>query len=170
MLNRRQQVVDVRRSRWRPPPSTAERKRSVAMESGRSALPRNEERRDEEPELDEEENEAEKWDERRIRSPSCIVRWNLPRSSLPGWGGGRWSNFPGSRAENDPGRDYETASSLRRGRRRRRFCRSLFVSMYIMVLTIAILSVIFERNGDRYRARKQRLYLTIRTRIFLDTV
>lgn len=28
---------------------------------------------------------------------------------------GRWSNFPRSRAENDPGRDYETASSLGRG-------------------------------------------------------
>jgi len=68
-----------------------------------------------------------KMDETRIRSPSCIARWNLPRSRYRDERG-RWSNFPGSRAENDPDRDYETASSLRRGRRRRRFCRSLFVS------------------------------------------
>lgn len=57
---------------------------------------------------------------RREGGSSCIVRWNLPRSLATGMRG-RWSNFPRSRAENDPGRDYETASSLRRGQRRRRF-------------------------------------------------
>lgn len=46
--------------------------------------------------------------------PPSLSRWNLPRSLATGMSG-RWSNFPRSRAENDPGRDYETASSLGRG-------------------------------------------------------